>query len=111
MKLSALIPVVALASTSMAAAILTPRDSISPSSVKCDTTEGSPLLHHVNKLIENLRNDIADKETCVSSFSPGGDKCPTIKEFPKDTGAAFAVCGPTVSGDLGVSFQITFLLA
>lgn len=107
MKLSALVSTAALASTSSAAALSTthrPRDLV-PKYI-CETTEGSPLLHHVNQLIGNLIQDEENDHWCVW-HGVGEDECKSQKGFSGDGGGAvFAVCrGP--GGDQ--PFRVSFL--
>ena len=58
----------------------------------CYTTEGSPMLHHVNELIENTANAEAGKTICVS-YILGSDDCTgTIRDYSGDGGAALQMC-------------------
>lgn len=111
MKLSDLISLAALASTSSAAAINTPATNTpraqAPTYI-CETTEGSPMLHHVNQLIGNLKAAKGkDQHQWCVWHGLGGDECNTQKGFTGDGGGAvFAVCGGP--GD-DQSFRVSFL--
>ncbi|KAM0421103.1 hypothetical protein ACHAPT_011174 [Fusarium lateritium] len=79
MKLSALAPILALA-TSVAA------------EYTCETSDASPYLHHVNQLIDGLW-DKKFEAACLD-YGLGSDDCgPTIKSYSgEDGGAAWQLC-------------------
>jgi hypothetical protein len=77
----------------------------------CETSGGSPYLHHVNQLIDNLNNAPIGENICVWA----ADHCTkTIKKYSgKDGGAVFQMCGEAGKGQGGlfrVSYFAKFLL-
>ncbi|KAL2819026.1 hypothetical protein BDW59DRAFT_165186 [Aspergillus cavernicola] len=56
----------------------------------CETSDGSPYLHNINELIDNLRAD--DKSPPVCNFATNG--CgETVRQWSGEGGAVFMVCG------------------
>lgn len=107
MKLSALIPLAALASTSSAA---DPWADFDPAYV-CESTEGSPLLHHVDELIANLRGAGDTREPCAKHGPDWENKCGGTNEdyTGHGGGAVFSTCvGPGPAQALTVSFFFQF---
>jgi hypothetical protein len=66
----------------------------------CETSGGSPYLHHVNQLIDDLRNAQIGENICVWS----ADHCTkTIKKYSgKKGGAVFQMCGEAGKGQGGL---------
>ncbi|KAL2107545.1 hypothetical protein VUR80DRAFT_5050 [Thermomyces stellatus] len=59
----------------------------------CETSGASPMLHHVNWLIDNLSNAKDDQPLCVSYILGSGECTGTIKKYSGDGGgAAFQMC-------------------
>jgi hypothetical protein len=71
----------------------------------CETSGGSPYLHHVNQLIDNLNNAPIGENICVWA----ADHCTkTIKKYSgKDGGAVFQMCGEAGKGQGGL-FRVSY---
>ncbi|RMJ10587.1 hypothetical protein BHE90_015481 [Fusarium euwallaceae] len=80
MKLLFLTPILALAT------------SVTATEYICETTDGSPYLHHVNQLIDGLWEKKFEA-TCLD-YGLGSKDCgPTIRGYSgKDAGAAWQIC-------------------
>ncbi|KAL5355219.1 hypothetical protein BJX96DRAFT_170462 [Aspergillus floccosus] len=64
----------------------------------CETSDGSPYLHHVNELIDNLKAAPQGENLC----DPASDGCgKTITAYSGSGGAGFMTCGFRCSGDPG----------
>ncbi|BCS29257.1 uncharacterized protein APUU_70827S [Aspergillus puulaauensis] len=55
----------------------------------CETSDGSPYLHHVNQLIDGLGSADVGKRIC----NPGSGCGKTITEYSGGGGAGFMICG------------------
>lgn len=70
-----------------------------PDQVHCESSNASPYIHHIDQLIEGLRNsDMTD--TCfLDNLGYTDDECgETIKDYSgKDGGAVFSVCAGSIN--------------
>ena len=85
MKLSALV-LVALAALGLAEEV---------TEIKCDTSRASPMLHHVNELIGNMKDAKKEASICTDHSLPGeARKCEkTEQEWTSENGGAvFQLC-------------------
>ncbi|GIJ83648.1 hypothetical protein Asppvi_002478 [Aspergillus pseudoviridinutans] len=64
----------------------------------CETSDGSPYLHHVNELIDNLKNAPQGENLCNPTSNGCGG---TNRGYSGGGGAAFMICGFRCSGDPG----------
>ena len=60
---------------------------------KCETSGGSPMLHHVQAVIDNTRNAQPGEQLCLQYALGSGDCTKTIKDYSgKGGGAALMMC-------------------
>lgn len=56
----------------------------------CETSDSSPYLHHVNEMIDNLKDAEIGDSTCNPTTNGCGE---TITDYSGEGGAAFMLCG------------------
>lgn len=71
---------------------------IGKESVLCETSDASPLLHHISELIDHLREEDDDEKCFLDMIGQNSDSCgSTIKDYTgADGGDVFSLC----SGDM-----------
>ena len=75
----------------------------------CETSEGSPMLHHINWLVDNTANAGEGAEACTSYNQGVGSTSPTYKQWSGDKGgAAFQMYKG--SDKKGEGFRVSCLL-